>query len=389
MKVTYLHHLEATGGGTLTYIRMLQRFAPAGVGFVLFDRDLDDFARKPGHETTMIYRGSSNPVWAFFRVLVMSYLLFRRLRPAVVHAHATVSGAVVRFLQPFFGYRCLYTPHCFTHTYPHRLGGRMFYRSMEKFLGQYAGEYIHVSAGDQSEGVALVPDSKSRVIRSAYNPQTEICDPAEQAHCKRILVVGGNRAQKGYEILPRVQHLLDASKSELGILLVGTRALRRQLESVPWQEDLSRYYRNAFCLLNVSHSEGASLAVIDALYMGLPVVSFDIPSNRELLDAGCGVLVRERSAKALTDALRVLQGDPDRYREIAERGRMRALSRHAPETFSASYMALYDECGIDCTMNQREGHQGVFSQDESPLRQSSHDLTSVASVEASPRLSRE
>ncbi|HET9440510.1 MAG TPA: glycosyltransferase [Longimicrobiales bacterium] len=66
---------------------------------------------------------------------------------------------------------------------------------------------------------------------------------------------------------------------------------------------LAAYYSCADVLVNPSVMENSPLTIIEALSLGTPAVAFDVGGVRELIGAGCGALVTERSAAALATTL--------------------------------------------------------------------------------------
>ena len=83
-----------------------------------------------------------------------------------------------------------------------------------------------------------------------------------------------------------------------------------------------------FCQPNVQ-PEPFGVAIIEALYAGVPVVATDMGGPQEIIsNSGAGVLVSPRRPDELANALRQLVMDPDRRQLMGEAGpgRARALS---------------------------------------------------------------
>ena len=74
-------------------------------------------------------------------------------------------------------------------------------------------------------------------------------------------------------------------------------------------------------LLVTSDSEGQSIAVLEALSAGTPVVSTPVPGMRDLLGGGAGVIVADFTPEALAAAVRELLADPARRTRHGSRGR--------------------------------------------------------------------
>lgn len=77
-------------------------------------------------------------------------------------------------------------------------------------------------------------------------------------------------------------------------------------------DQLADLYRVADVCLSVPSSDGTSVALLEAMATGRPVVVSDIPANREWITEGeSGVLVQPADASALSDALLRLARSPE------------------------------------------------------------------------------
>jgi glycosyltransferase involved in cell wall biosynthesis len=70
------------------------------------------------------------------------------------------------------------------------------------------------------------------------------------------------------------------------------------------QVDLPRYYQSADLYLSASHSDGASISLLEALACGCPAIVADIPGNREWISPGVqGWLFPDGDAEALAQSI--------------------------------------------------------------------------------------
>ena len=342
--ITYLHHLEATGGGTLRYIEYLFQAPSPEVGFLLFDRGEADLSRLAHHPNVRVLKAPRHIIPRAVVVLWETIRAIRRLRPTHVHAHSSISGFVVRLLKPLFGFTCIYTPHCYSFTYPARFGLGVLYRVVERALAAATDLALHVSLADYMVGKQLSVRPRAMVIRSPYDWTKPRVDPRATFESSTVLLVGGNRRQKGYGVLEEIAQ--GVRGCGLRLRVVGCDRFSDAVDCMPWQEDLSECYASSFCMLNVSYSEGLSLSMIDALYVGVPVVAFDIPANREILDGGCGVLIEQRSVGDLVSALTGLKQSFERYHMLHANGQRRAEREFGPKRFFQAYARHYERCGV-------------------------------------------
>jgi glycosyltransferase involved in cell wall biosynthesis len=112
--------------------------------------------------------------------------------------------------------------------------------------------------------------------------------------------------------------------------------LRRQAERLGlgdtvqfagYRQDMPALLRAADVFVRPSLSEGMSLAVLEAMAAGLPVVATDVSGTRELLQNGAGgLIVPPGSPPALADALARLAADAGLRRRLGEAARARALA---------------------------------------------------------------
>jgi glycosyltransferase involved in cell wall biosynthesis len=77
------------------------------------------------------------------------------------------------------------------------------------------------------------------------------------------------------------------------------------------------------CVVLPSLDEGLSVALVEAMAHGVPVVATAVGGVPELLEGDAGVLVPPRDAEALADALASVLGSPERRAHLARAGRRR------------------------------------------------------------------
>ena len=82
----------------------------------------------------------------------------------------------------------------------------------------------------------------------------------------------------------------------------------------------------ADCIVLPSYHEGLSRVLIEALAMGKPIITSDIPGCKETVEEGCnGYLVPPRDVEALVGVIRkFLHLSQDERRQMGEYGRMKA-----------------------------------------------------------------
>jgi len=120
-----------------------------------------------------------------------------------------------------------------------------------------------------------------------------------------------------------------------------------QIRFLPWVSgrDLEELVSNAALFVLPSELEGLSLALLDAMAAGVPVLTSDIPENREVVE-GAGFTFRRGDRTDLERMLDLLVHDPDLRRQAAARGRERIQGQYLwPEIARSIETAYYNVLG--------------------------------------------
>lgn len=99
---------------------------------------------------------------------------------------------------------------------------------------------------------------------------------------------------------------------------------RDDVASLLWASDV-------YCQPNTA-PEPFGIALVEALYSSLPVITTDLGGAREIVTPECGVRIPPGDAQALRNALRLLITDPALRRRLGSAGPSRATSLCAPES---------------------------------------------------------
>ena len=92
--------------------------------------------------------------------------------------------------------------------------------------------------------------------------------------------------------------------------------------------DVPRYLAAADAFVFPSYREGLPRSIIEAMHLGLPIISTDIRGPREEVEEGeTGYLVPAKDAGALAGAMQRLLTNPSHAREMGTAGRKRAIAQ--------------------------------------------------------------
>ncbi len=93
-----------------------------------------------------------------------------------------------------------------------------------------------------------------------------------------------------------------------------------------------------------SQTEGISLTILEAMSVGLPVVTTAVGGSREIVEEGVtGYLAPAQDPQALADAILALCGRREEWPAIGTAGRARIEQHFNVRTMMTAYEHLYEE----------------------------------------------
>jgi glycosyltransferase involved in cell wall biosynthesis len=161
----------------------------------------------------------------------------------------------------------------------------------------------------------------------------------------RLLFVGGNFDRKGGSLLLDVFRRSLRGRAELDLVTrdavpeeAGVR-VHRGLNA--GSERLLALYRNASVFVLPTHGDCFSIASIEAMAMGLPVVVSSVGGISDIVEhERSGFLIPPKDGRALQGALDALLGDPARRASMGQHGRALAEQRFDAKKTAARLIEL-------------------------------------------------
>lgn len=230
------------------------------------------------------------------------------------------------------------------------------------------------SIGSFLATVALTPSQKvvsslpplvrrrCRVLRNGV-PGSALDAPPARFEEQLVVSAGRISAEKGVDVLLEatvqlLQSVPDARVRVYGgvqpgwedyhrrlVQRIDDEGLREQFELAGFVESPSMDWTQASLYVQPSRREaGLSLAVVEAMASGLPVVATSVGGLPEVVEDGVtGLLVNPEDPAALARGISDLLLDPDRSRRLGQAGRQRVASLYSMGEMVDSLMKLYVE----------------------------------------------
>jgi len=211
-----------------------------------------------------------------------------------------------------------------------------------------------------------VPQEKIRVLYSSID-QNEILALATQSIPSavdidnvelRVLSVGRlTEVKRPQDIYEAAKYLIQNHHRRIQVDFVGEGPLEAILKSQVVQDGLSQnirfhgfqanpfpYYQRADLLCLASTCEGLPNVIMEAMFLGVPVLAADCSSGpRELLgNQSYGTLVSVRNPQALADAMLDRITHPDRWLEKARLAKDIARQRHQLSAWQQKIEELFE-----------------------------------------------
>ena len=149
-----------------------------------------------------------------------------------------------------------------------------------------------------------------------YNPLTLTPGEPSEGNTHRFLAVGRfSHRHKGFDLLIKAFHIFaqhhsdwtldivgEGVEKELYISLIQKYNLEDRVFIHPFTKNIQDYYSKAQVYVLSSRWEGFGLVLVEAMAHGLPIVSSDLPTSKEIM-GDFGLYFKNDDIKALADCL--------------------------------------------------------------------------------------
>jgi glycosyltransferase involved in cell wall biosynthesis len=355
-------------------LHLIDTTGPGGAETVFIE--LADRLRRFGHESIVVIRGEG---W------VAEELRRRRLDPIILPCRGSFELGFLKSLQRLLRERNvdLIQSHLLGSNVYAALAGmwtrtpvvatyhgmvdispdERFRRLKKWVMRRGIDHYVVVSQVllEAIEGSDLLQRERTSVIYNGVD--VGAASALEERSTKPSFVIaslGNIRPAKAYDLLLETASLVVRARPRVRFVIGGEgkgRSLYRKLSGLRQQlgledhveflgfvEDSASFLSQADLFLLTSSSEGFSIATIEAMAAGLPVVATRCGGPEEIIEDGVdGRLVTAGDPQALANALLEMIDHPERARDLAQRGREKALQRYSMEHMIDSYQNLYRE----------------------------------------------
>lgn len=277
-------------------------------------------------------------------------------RSDVVHAHSSKAAWLARLAALIAGRRwsCVVTPHAWSFW---ALSGRsrQVLVVLERLAAHACAAIVAVSRYEQEEGLRLGIGRRAqyRVILNGIDLERFRAERTPDGDL--VLMVGRLAPQKRPELAIRALALARTQRPTMELVMAGSgdvggdlRRLAHQLgvgEAVHLlgpRNDVPDLLSRAGCVLATSVYEGCSLAILEAMAAGVPVVAVRFGGVDELVEHDVTGLLCNDRPEDVAAALVQVCGDAETVSRMGEEGRRRAWQRYSRQRMAQSLATLYE-----------------------------------------------
>lgn len=295
-----------------------------------------------------------------FSLLIASHIV-RSIRPDVVHAHnlyfsLTAIAPMIKHLR--------HTPLVTTLHLPKMEYGaplldtsiRIYQKTIGHLIVKSSDKLIAVSGSVLTHAIEDLRVPSSKITRIPNGVDTNVYLPNNQSHENVTITYIGRLIQnKGPQYLIQAAPDILKDHPEARIYIVGEGPLKDELMRQVTSQNLED---NIYFLGNVSDilpvlqattifvrpslTEGMSLAILEAMACGLPVVASNLEGNAEIIDNGeTGYLVPPADSKALAEAIRLLLDNHKIASQIGKNARKKTEKFYDWEQITDQTLKIY------------------------------------------------
>jgi glycosyltransferase involved in cell wall biosynthesis len=289
--------------------------------------------------------------------------LIDRVSPDVLHLHSSKAGALGRVAVAGLGGArpyVVYTPHAYAFlTQPGGLLRRLYWCA-ERALLSWTDCVVAVSGSEARAASSLGGSAHVVVIPNGVEGPRRAAPPPRAAAALRIGWLGRLVWQKNPQAAITASAALSARGVRHELQLGGDGPYRSAVVSLirrlrcdsigvrGFVEDTDTFHAGIDALLVTSRSEGLPYVGLDAMARGRPIVGFDVPGLRDLVEHGVtGLLAPAGDIDALASHLQRLARDPELRLTLGAAARTRVRREFPFDRQLRALCRLYQSQGIE------------------------------------------
>ncbi|MCW8193279.1 glycosyltransferase family 4 protein [Proteobacteria bacterium 005FR1] len=362
---TVLHMIDTTGpgGAETVFIQLADLLRSKGYRSLVVIRGpgwvKDELERRGLHPIVLDAKGSFAAGF-----LIQLIRLAKQEKVELIQSHLLGSNVYAAMLGACIRRPVVATYHGMVDVNPDERFRFLKHRAMQMGISRYVA--VSHSLAEQIRQKDLLDPAKTRIIyngvdssRYARDPECDDLRKKLGLSSQDVLVgsLGNVRPAKAYDVLIDAARIVGKARANIHFVIAGHKrpALMEKLQEqmkakgveakvhfIGFVDDSARFLSQLDFFLLSSRSEGFSIATIEAMMTGLPVVVTRCGGPEEIVDHGrTGWIAEAENPQSLAEGLLQLLDHPGLAAQIATEGEMHARRTFGVEAMVNQYLRVY------------------------------------------------
>lgn len=201
-------------------------------------------------------------------------------------------------------------------------------KSLFEYYLRQLDQYIVLTENDQY----LLKKNMNIDSIVLYNPKSFVSKEKSQLHNRKFLAAGRFNYQKGFDLLLQSFEIFSKKNSDWELVIVGDGEEKKNIKSLINQynlnnrvkvdgftDDMKSYFLQSSILLVPSRWEGMPMIVLEALEMGVPIIAYDIPAIKQIINNKSeGMVVNSFNVNQFSEAMLELSSSYPLRQKLSE-----------------------------------------------------------------------
>ena len=285
----------------------------------------------------------------------------------IIHCHTPVAAALVRFAARkarIKGTKVIYTAHGFHFYRGAPVLNWLIYYPIELFLAKHTDILITINKEDYQRAKKSFGKLKIEFTPGVGINPDKFCDTGCSKEKKRkelelpndafiMVSVGELNKNKNHKTVIRA--LAQLKNPQIQYIICGQGALKISLEKLikklglinqvhllGFREDVAEIYKAADVFVLPSFREGLSVALMEAMASGLPIICSKIRGNTDLIEEGKGgYLVASNDVDGFADAINRISHNED-IRRIFKCNNTNTIGQYSIDKVQEKMLRIYE-----------------------------------------------
>jgi glycosyltransferase involved in cell wall biosynthesis len=168
-----------------------------------------------------------------------------------------------------------------------------------------------------NKGIHLLVDAMSELIKKNYN-----------VNCTFV----GQEVSEHQEYLRSIKRQINENKLTKRIVFHG------------WTSDVKTLLLKNDVFILPSISEGLSRAILEAMYVGMPVIAYDTGALSEIIDENVGKLMKKDDHNSISEAVKIYLNNENLIKIHGQEARKRVENQYTLSEYLENMNQFYESC---------------------------------------------